>query len=313
MVFDRVEATRPDFRRHFFLHVPTKPEVNGNLLSWLSLPEADGDSTVLSHGRSRMFMRTLLPAPAEIGVRGGPGQEAWGHPLEKTAQYNHVAEGRSKPPICPWRIEVSGPGNGARTLFLHVFEITDETNLAPAELTFAAPAGWILARAGGCASTLLVRWAEQWATRAWQPASTLQHSTRRKPTAIGDHCSPPEEAVGVIPLRRLGEVEAVEPAADGRVLDRLEAHIGQPELAGAGEPDLELGAFGRCVLGLEDERVRLPFRLWARCSGSRTATASWPYSAPSRRCPWWSDPRLGFAATSDTTGHRGWASRVGRS
>jgi hypothetical protein len=136
-----VEATRPDFRRHFFLHVPTKPEVNGNLLSWVSLPEADGDSSVLSHGRSRMFMRTLLPAPAEIEVRSGPGQEAWGHPLEKTAQYNHVAEGRSRPPICPWRIEVGDPGAGARTLFLHLFEITDEANLAPAELTFAAPAG----------------------------------------------------------------------------------------------------------------------------------------------------------------------------
>jgi hypothetical protein len=141
VVFDRVEATQSDFRRHFFLHVPTKPEVNGNLLSWMSLPEADGDNTVLSHGRSRMFMRTLLPAPAEIGVRGGPGQEAWGHPLEKTAQYNHVTEGRSKPPICPWRIEVGDPGNGTRTLFLHVFEITGETNLAPAEVAFAAPAG----------------------------------------------------------------------------------------------------------------------------------------------------------------------------
>jgi len=52
-----------------------------------------------------------------------------------------VAEGRSKPPICPWRIEVGDPGAGTRTLFLHVFEITGETNLAPAELTFAAPAG----------------------------------------------------------------------------------------------------------------------------------------------------------------------------
>jgi hypothetical protein len=33
------------------------------------------------------------------------------------------------------------PGNETRTLFLHVFEITSETNLAPAELTVAAPVG----------------------------------------------------------------------------------------------------------------------------------------------------------------------------
>jgi len=33
VVFDRVEAMRPGFRRRFFLHVPTEPEVRGNLLS----------------------------------------------------------------------------------------------------------------------------------------------------------------------------------------------------------------------------------------------------------------------------------------
>ena len=71
--------------------------------------------------------------------------------------------------------------------------------------------------------------------------------------------SPSEEAIRVIPIGRLGEVQAVEPAADGRVLDRLEAHIGEPQFAGAGEPDLELGSLGCGVLGLEDDGVRLPF------------------------------------------------------
>ena len=104
------------------------------------------------------------------------------------------------------------------------------------------------------------------------------------PACLGKVCvrSPPEEAVGVIPFGRAGEVEAVEPAADGRVLNRLEAHIGQPQFAGAGEPDLELGPFGRGVLGLEDERCSSAIRLWARCSGNRTATASWLYSAQSK-------------------------------
>lgn len=141
VVFDRVEATRPDFRRHFLLHVPTEPAVKGSLLSWLSLPEADGDKQVLSQGRSRMFLRTLLPANAEIVKRGGPGQEAWGHPLEKSAQYNHITEGRKRPPICPWRIEVGDPASEARTLFLHVFEVSDEQTAAPTEVKFVAPAG----------------------------------------------------------------------------------------------------------------------------------------------------------------------------
>ena len=141
VVFDRVEATQPEFRRHFFLHVPTQPRAEGNRLDWLSLPEADGDKEVLSHGRSRMFLTTVLPQNAQVVTRGGPGQEAWGHPLEPTAQYNHMTEGRKKPPLCPWRIEVGDPNPGARTLFLHVFEIAQETNRQPAKVEYLAPAG----------------------------------------------------------------------------------------------------------------------------------------------------------------------------
>ncbi|MBN1506448.1 MAG: hypothetical protein JW955_06360 [Sedimentisphaerales bacterium] len=141
VVFDRVEATRADLPRHFFLHVPTEPLRQEDCLTWLSLPEADGDEAVLSHGRSRMFLHTLLPEKAEIVVRGGPGRAARGHPLEPTAQYNHMTPGRLKPPICPWRIEVGDPNSGSRSLFLHVFEIADEQAVRPAAVTFVPPAG----------------------------------------------------------------------------------------------------------------------------------------------------------------------------
>jgi hypothetical protein len=140
VVFDRVEATKPEFRRHFFLHVPTEPQVEGRRLTWLSQPEGDGDKTVLSQGRSRMFLTTVLPQNAQIVTRGGAGHEAWGHPLEPTAQYNHMTEGRMQPPICPWRIEVADPNPGAKTLFLHVFEIAREVDRRPSKVEFAAPA-----------------------------------------------------------------------------------------------------------------------------------------------------------------------------
>jgi hypothetical protein len=141
LVFDRVEATKPEFVRHWFLHVPTPPAEDGPRLTWLSLPEADGDREVLSQGRSRAFLHTLLPAGAARTVRGGPGKDAWGHPLEPKAQYNHDSPGRRRPPLCPWRVEVRDPGPGARTLFLHVFEIADEGALQPAPVAFVAPAG----------------------------------------------------------------------------------------------------------------------------------------------------------------------------
>jgi hypothetical protein len=48
---------------------------------------------------------------------------------------------RIQPPICPWRIEIGDPSVEARTLFLNVFEITDEQVREAADVTFIPPAG----------------------------------------------------------------------------------------------------------------------------------------------------------------------------
>lgn len=51
--------------------------------------------------------------------------------------------------------------------------------------------------------------------------------------AVASNCaSPSEEAIGIIPLDRPCELQAVEPAAEGRGTDRFETHIGDPEFAG---------------------------------------------------------------------------------
>jgi hypothetical protein len=115
-----------------------------------------------------MFLHTLLPEKAQIVTRGGLGKEAWGHPLEETAQYNHVAKGRMKPPVCPWRIEVGDPGDSSRSLFLHVFEIADEQLRQPTAVKFVAPAG--------------VDIAERWQIR-FNPAGPLGGKIAGKPLA----------------------------------------------------------------------------------------------------------------------------------
>ncbi|HGY91328.1 MAG TPA: hypothetical protein ENK43_09170 [Planctomycetes bacterium] len=146
IVFDRVRSTKAGFAKHFMLHVPTRPTVTGKAVvavpdhvveyrgdsltaTWLSLPGNYGEGRkVLSEGRSRMFMRTLLPRDAVMTVRGGDGYDAWGHPLEKTAQYNHdkaLGARRKRTPLAPWRFEVAAPLS-KQTFFLHIFEIADE-------------------------------------------------------------------------------------------------------------------------------------------------------------------------------------------
>jgi hypothetical protein len=171
VVFDRVEATDARFPKHWFLHLPTRPDVTGResvkvpehvsefastplTATWTSLPEADGDPRVASTGRSRMFLSMLLPRAAVVTRRGGPGYDAWGHPAEPAAQYNHESPGRHKPPICPWRLGVAAPHGEARTLFLNVFEVAreDQQSATPVKV-LAETRGEITVQIGDAADT----------------------------------------------------------------------------------------------------------------------------------------------------------------
>jgi hypothetical protein len=155
VVFDRVEATNASFPKHWFLHLPTRPDVTGTetvkvpghvseftapplTATWASLPEADGDARVDSTGRSRMFLSMLLPHGAVVTRRGSAGYDAWGHPSEPTAQYNHEKPGRQKPPICPWRLEVAAPAGEVGTRFLNVFEVARDDQRAATPVRLVA-------------------------------------------------------------------------------------------------------------------------------------------------------------------------------
>jgi len=141
IIFDRVHATSPDFPKTWFLHMPGEPEINGNekvvvldhvysyngnTATWLSDPA--GLENVLSTGRSRAFLKTLLPKKATIVKRGGKGHDFWGNPHEPTAQYNHTGKNSYIPPIVPWRLEVEEAGNREREYYLHVLEIGEEND-----------------------------------------------------------------------------------------------------------------------------------------------------------------------------------------
>jgi hypothetical protein len=169
VIFDRVEAARGEYARTWFLHVPTEPRANsevatlveghvwraaGGMLTWLSDPA--GVREALSAGRSRAFLRTLLPEKAEVTVRGGEGHDFWGHPLEPTAQYNHKHRGApgNAAPVVPWRIEVAPTEQAARQYFLHVLEIGGEDDQRMSDVRLrrsadGARVGVALARRGG--------------------------------------------------------------------------------------------------------------------------------------------------------------------
>ncbi len=147
VIFDRVEAMNASFPKTWFLHLPTRPTLDGTetvkvadhvlnysgakVSTWLSDP-CRTDQEVLSGGRSRAFLSTLLPAGAAITLRGGPGYEFWGNPHNPDGNKNFTGKSTSAAPYVPWRLEVEPPAAAARDLFLHVLEVTDEGQTAPA-------------------------------------------------------------------------------------------------------------------------------------------------------------------------------------
>ena len=153
LIFDRLEATRGDLPKIWFLHLPGEPSVSGNAnvkvpdhvteydgdtATWFS--EAAGDTDITAQGRTRMVLKTVAPRKVRITKRGGPGHDFWGHPDNPAAQYNHTLDIKDRdnpayrrPPFSPWRLEVRAPEGNLRDYFLHALFLTDEkSTVAPA-------------------------------------------------------------------------------------------------------------------------------------------------------------------------------------
>jgi len=61
--------------------------------------------------------------------------------LEKTAQYNHTAEGRKKPPFCPWRIEVGDPSQERERYSCTCSRFARSKFISLRKVQFVPPAG----------------------------------------------------------------------------------------------------------------------------------------------------------------------------
>lgn len=107
IVFDRVESTRPEFRKTWLLHCAPEPRI-------------DGTRFEIVNGKGRLAVESLLPAGAQIAAIGGPGHEfevaGVNYPPQK--KYDPDEAGR-------WRIEVSPARVRTRDYFLHILLATD--------------------------------------------------------------------------------------------------------------------------------------------------------------------------------------------
>ena len=111
IVFDKVTASNPAFKKYWLLHSMEEPQVRGN-------------ATTVSRG-GRLINTTLLPEAnnLEIAKVGGPGKEFWvfgeNFPNQPEAGANPANFETGA-----WRIEVSPRAPSATDCFLNVMQIT---------------------------------------------------------------------------------------------------------------------------------------------------------------------------------------------
>ena len=120
VVYDRVVASKPEFRKTWLLHSIEEPLVNGRTIAI----SRTGDGY---HGK--LVAESLLPAKAEIAKVGGPGKEFW----VESVQRNYATTKKAPAEPGAWRVEISPPVGSAADQFLHVLMVMDaETPKGPA-------------------------------------------------------------------------------------------------------------------------------------------------------------------------------------
>lgn len=120
VVYDRVGAADPSYRKEWLLHTQREPETVST-----GLVRADCEG-------GRLFCETLLPEGASVAKVGGPGKAFWagGRNWDVDARFLENARRTAEkaghgPYFGDWRLEVAPPVPSADDRFLHVLTATD--------------------------------------------------------------------------------------------------------------------------------------------------------------------------------------------
>lgn len=121
VVYDRVAASDPNYRKEWLLHTQNQPIINGKTL-------------MADENKGRLFCESLLPKDAKLTLVGGSGKEFWASGknwevdsawLERTV--NNLAKSGREPLFGKWRLEVSPGEARVDDRFLHVLTACVQT------------------------------------------------------------------------------------------------------------------------------------------------------------------------------------------
>jgi len=132
IIFDQVKATRPELKKTW-------------LLQAMQVPTRDGENLVITHGKGRLFVQTLLPEEPQVRLVHGDDLYRYG--------------GRAYPPqrdtgpAPQCRIEVSPSRPSAADCFLHVLTATDAANASVPQAVVRQGAGQVQVTLGSARIT----------------------------------------------------------------------------------------------------------------------------------------------------------------
>lgn len=109
IVFDRVVAANPTFKKTWLLHTIEEPVVQNRTV------------TVEHAGGGKLAVESLLPKAAVLTKVGGPGKEFW----VPSTQRNYPSV-KAEAEAGNWRVEISPAAPAASDLFLHTLSVMDK-------------------------------------------------------------------------------------------------------------------------------------------------------------------------------------------
>ncbi len=168
IVFDRVNALDPSYRKAWLLHSVGKPRINGKIIKTRvpgHVEDFDGDTVKITWAGGvipppdpkdpgRLFVKTFLPKQHYTRRIGGKGHEFWVAGKNRpVVQYKGCTVPGARNPIeaGQWRIEVSPSKPSKFDNFLHLIHICDTKTkkMPPAEMVTAEGEKMLGVAAGG--------------------------------------------------------------------------------------------------------------------------------------------------------------------
>lgn len=123
IVFDKVIATNPEYKKRWLLHTVAEPQMRGT------------NEFLEESEEGRLICRTLFPEQALVTKIGGPGKQFWSGgknwalpvltPDDWNYNIRHWTPEDTHPLVGQWRIEVSPSTEKKKDCFLHVMQVGD--------------------------------------------------------------------------------------------------------------------------------------------------------------------------------------------